>query len=344
MNNIDTTCAPLFDSSLYPTGSTLAAMGSAYNILPFLCDLVNFATNPNVDPVLVTPPSYDWTPHVNFSVLTACGDPRFSDGAILSACFTEFLPKIITQLEVKKAGGVKVIDSYVCGPDDVPILSRQNQPVQTTVGNGDINLYGYYVPPNPTGLMEPITEESIAAFYANYLQNQQDIYANAFIEYIKLVYPTEVSNDVKSGNGWRATLVQTNMPPLFYVQLDHMASNVSQSTVYLKYHLDSAQSVLNALLPAGNVNPNGIGYITSGSTIQVIPMIKPTNNAMARMVMSPIPDYTLLLSHVQDPNLAQTIISEQIDNFGANALTSYDTLNKATSATKLSQIKTAING
>jgi len=308
-NNIDTTCAPLFDTSLYPTGSTLAAMGSAYNILPFLCDLVHFATNPNVDPVLIPPPAYDWSPHLNFSVLTGVGDPRFSDGAILSACFTEFLPKIITQLEVSKAGGAKVIDSYVCGPDDIPILTRQNQPIQTTVGNGDINLYGYYIPPNPTGLMDKITEESIATFYANYLQNQKDIYSSAFTSYINTIYtPSACVNDAFSSNGWKATLVSVTVFHLFYVQLDYLVNGAVKSTVYLKYYPDSQQGVLDNLIHNK--------YIPSDSTVVVKTSTRVSNNAMIAMVLEPIPNYTKTFNNAK-------YAADQADKFSASVLDNY---------------------
>jgi hypothetical protein len=311
MSNQDPLCnPPLLDSSLFPTGSTLATQGSDYNILPFLCNLVNLATNPNVDPVLVTPPAYDWTPHVNFSALTGVGDPRFSDGAILSACFTEFLPKILTQLEVKKAGGYQVVDTYICDADGNPILTKTEQPIQTTVGNGNINLYGYQIGSVTTEqLMEPITEQSIATFYANYIQSQQNIYAGAFATYINTVYtPTACKNNVFSSNGWRATLNTTSIFPLFYVQLDFLINGNVDHSVYLKYYNDSQQAVLNNLI--------SLNYIPNNSVINVQPTMKASSNAMIAMVMNPIPDYT-------NTNNFVNIATNQVNMFSASVLQNY---------------------
>lgn len=311
-NITDPSCSPsIFDTTLFPTGSTLANNPN-YSILPFLCQVVNAATNPNIDPVLVTPPPYDWSPHLNFSALTGVGDPRYSDGAILSACFTEFLPKIITQLEVKKAGGSKVVNGYACDSDGNPIYTKTQQPITTTVGNGNINLYGY-----PIGsvtneqLMEPITEQSIASFYTNFIQNQQALYANAFVYYIINAHNPSAYDPSRSTitqNGWNATLHSTTVFPLFYVQLDYLNNGNVTNTVYLKYHSDSQQAVLASL-----INSN---YISPDSTINVQPTMIVTNNVMIRMSMSVIPDYTKLDDYAD-------IASKSADSFSATPSDDY---------------------
>lgn len=321
MNNQDPLCnPPLLNTSLFPTGSTLAAQGSNYDILPFLCNIVNLATNPNVDPVLVQAPQYDYTAQLNFSSLTAVGDPRFSDGAVLSACFTEFLPKLITQLEVKKAGGSKIIDTYICDSDGNPVLTKTQNPIQTTVGNGNINLYGYQIGSvTPDHLMQPINEQSILAFYQNYIENQKQLYANAFTSYINTIYtPTACKNNVFSGNGWKATLNATTIFPIFYVQLDHLVNGNVTNSVYLKYYPDSQQAVLKNLI---NLN-----YIPNDSIINVLPTIQITNNSMIKMVMMPIPNYTNVnnfanIASDQADNLSTTIIenyTNQYSNYTAN--------------------------
>jgi hypothetical protein len=46
---------------------------------------------------------------------------------------------MITQVEVKAAGGSQVINNYICDPDGNPIKESMTIPVLTTVGTGGVN-------------------------------------------------------------------------------------------------------------------------------------------------------------------------------------------------------------
>jgi hypothetical protein len=105
---------PFIDPTCSPAPINIPPL-SAWNnpssdINEFLCQLMQAAVDESLDPMLIAPIEDDYAKLLDFSPLTAVGDHRFSDGAIIKAAFTEFLPKLVTQLEVRAQGGSRIID------------------------------------------------------------------------------------------------------------------------------------------------------------------------------------------------------------------------------------------
>ena len=124
-NLIDPSCITGPNLSSYPIGSA-QHLDPNYNILPFLCDLLTMATDPNATGLFTNPVTpFDITPFTNFSALTAVGDPRVSLGEAMTQTYINFLPRMITQTEVRQAGGSQVIDNYICTADGTPIKQSQ---------------------------------------------------------------------------------------------------------------------------------------------------------------------------------------------------------------------------
>jgi hypothetical protein len=281
MNNInqDIICTtPLLDSSLFPVGT--ATLHQGFDMLPFLCQLMTVATNSAVDPLLVQPPEFDPTPWISFNPLTAVGDPRFSDGAILSSTFVQFLPKIITQIEVAKAGGTQIINGYICDADGTPKQASNIAPIQTTVGTGGINLYGFDIPSNLNfnDLLTPITSDAVFSHIDNFITDQKTLHAQAFVQYLATYYPTP---------SWQCTLFSTSIPPFFYVQLDFLVNGAVGQSVYLKYHYDAAEIVLYQMIEQG--------YVSNDKVIVQLPQPNFVNNAIARAYNAQIADYLSLI-------------------------------------------------
>jgi hypothetical protein len=279
MDFIDQNCnPPVFDKTTFPVGS--AALDPNFNILPFLCQLMQNATNPNIDPVLAQAEPYDYSPLVNFSALTAIGDHRFSDGAVFQAAFTNFLPKIIAQVEIKQAGGTQIIDNYICDSDGNPIKKTESVAAMTSIGNGNVNLLGYDIPSlDPATLTSEINQEAVENYILSYMDDNRQAAAQDFVTYLELFY--------NPGDGWNYTLNHILYPSFFYVQLDYIINNKVDHTVYLKYHDDAKEIVAQLLNNLGIISSTFINF-TSSTTF--------SNNALARAFSLPVPDYTKLLS------------------------------------------------
>ena len=279
MDFVDPLCKPpVFDTTTFPVGS--AALDPNFNILPFLCQLMQHATNPNIDPVLAQAEPYDYSPHVNFSALTALGDPRFSDGEIFQAAFVHFLPKIIAQVEIKQAGGTQIINNYICDSDGNPIKQSENVAVMTSIGSGNKNLLGYQIPSlDPASLTSTINQKAVEDYVLSYMDDQRQAAAQDFVTYLELFY--------NPGEGWQYTLNHILYPSFFYVQLDYIINNKVDHTVYLKYYDDAKEIVAQLLKNLGIISSTFINF-TSSTTF--------SNNALARAFSLPVPDYTKLLA------------------------------------------------
>ena len=293
---------PILDTTLFPVGT--AGLDPNFNILPFLCQLIQVATNENIDPVLVPPIEYDMSKHLNFATLTGVGDPRWSTGAVLSAGFIKFLPMIITQLEVNQVGGSQIINNYICDADGNPIKQSLTAPILTTVGTGGVNLYGYDIPSglDPNELLKTVTQEDVDNFVNQFIQDQSQTEADAFISYLQLNYPS---------SDWDASLHAFSNPSLFYVEL---SSKNNDQIVVLKYWDNVKEYVANQLY--------AVGYISS-PTIQMDYGSIVKNNAVARAFILPIPTYSELLN---DPNLTISHMTSADSLLSSTANENYVTL------------------
>ena len=276
-----TTTTPL-NPSFFPVGS--AVFDPNFDILPFLCQLLGAATNDSIDPVLKMPDEYDMAKHVDFTQLLNVGDPRYSDGAILSAAFINFLPRMITQVEVKAAGGSQVINNYICDSDGNPIKESMTIPVLTTVGTGGINLYGYDIPSglNEVDLMKKLTAEEVYSFVNNYISLNVNVNADYFIAYLLEYYPKNI---------WNYSLHSFKNPPFFYIQLDHIDNNINDYSVYIKYHHNAQSYVAKKLAD--------FEFISVSAPIDVRNVPKFDNKIIAKLYTKQIPDYKLLINDKQ---------------------------------------------
>lgn len=278
MTDQDPICnPPVFDTSLIPSASSFS--DPTFNILPFLCQLLKVADNDNIDPVLIPPAEYDMSKHVNFSALTGVGDRRYSDGAILSAAFIKFLPRIITQMEVGRSGGSQIINNYVCDSDGNPIKQSLTTPILTTASQGG-NILGYDIPKqDPNQLLTPLSMDEVFTFVQDYMNQQSHQHADAFIQYLKTHY--------NPSQGWSYSLHSFKNPPFFYVALDHKKNKVTDYSVYLKYY-DNVQDYVAKQL-------SNIGFISSDASIDVRIGATFDNNAICRAFLTPIPNYATLI-------------------------------------------------
>lgn len=265
-----------FDPTLFPVGSA-RFLDRDFNILPFLCDLLKYANDETVSPVLVEPPEFDITPYTDFTGLTSVGDPRVSLGETLEATFVHFLPRMITQTEVSQAGGTQVIDNVICNADGVAIIDSQTIPILLSLdltGNKPYQYGALKVPPVSASfeeLMRRIEPDEIRDYVTNYVSDAKKEHVTYFVQFI---------NNYFLVNGWTPTLIAYEKPPIFLVKL-----NKGEKQVYIKYFTDVKNEVGCGL---------GLSTITThfGTT-------NLENRAMAMALGNDIPNYKKLL---EDPD------------------------------------------
>jgi hypothetical protein len=282
-----------------------------YNILPFLCNLLQYATDENFDPVIVEPPVFDITPFTDFTGLTAVGDPRVSLGEAMSATFIEFLPRMITQTEVLQAGGTQVIDSIICTADGQPIKQSQTVPILLSLDLTGKKPYQYgalTVPPtNATleQLMKPIDPQEVIDYTKTYIDKAKSIHADDFVKFVNAYF-------LQSTRLWKPELIAFQTPPLFLVKLNEYEDSsykTIKNTVYIKYYYDVKDYV------GCNIGVDSIQtYITSTAI---------DNNAMVIAIGVEIPNYQYLM---QNLTKADEWYEYLINNTFTNTLSSYKNL------------------
>ena len=271
---------PFIDPTCSPAPINIPPL-SAWNnpssdINEFLCQLMQAAVDESLDPMLIAPIEDDYAKLLDFSPLTAVGDHRFSDGAIIKAAFTEFLPKLVTQLEVRAQGGSRIIDGFICDADGVPKKQANSIPIMTSIGNGGINIAGYDIPTglDENKLMEPFYQDDVFNFVDKFITDKSNEQADAFIAYLQLHYPNA---------DWDASLHAFELPDFFYVQLDYKPKDTVITSVYLKYHAEMKDYVAKKLIE--------IGYMPLNSSIQYGVKGFVENNAIMKIFIQPVPNY-----------------------------------------------------
>lgn len=283
-NNInkDPYCnSPLLNPSLFPVGSA-TFLDPNYNILPYLCQLLQVANDETVNPVLVEPPEFDITPFTDFSGLDSVGDPRVSLGLTISATLIYFLPRMITQTELLQSGGSQIIDNYICDQDGKPIKESKILPALLSLdlsGNKPFKYGALEIPPITVALedlLKPITPEEVTGFVSNYVQNSRANNSKYFIRFLNTWFLAD--------SRWKASLHAYLEGSFFFVKLefyDNPNSSNYQKSLYIKYFEDQKHELGCAL------NLNEIIY-HKGDLFG--------NTALSKAMSAPIFDYKTVMS------------------------------------------------
>jgi hypothetical protein len=264
-----------FDSTLFPVGSS-NFMDRNFNILPFLCNLLQYANDETVSPVIVEGPEFDITPFTDFTGLTAVGDPRVSLGQTMSATFINFLPRIIAQTEVMQSGGTQIIENIICNADGVPIKESRTVPVLLSLDLTGQKPYQYgalTVPPISATieeLMIPINPTEVTDYVNNYVYSSKKDHITYFSQFLQTYFLSD---------GWTASLIAYKTPPIFLVKLDR-----NDKSVYIKYYNDVQNEV------GCTIGQTSILTYFGTSNIE--------NRAMIIAIGSEIPDYKYLLENL----------------------------------------------
>jgi hypothetical protein len=263
--------------SLFPVG-TANQLDINYNILPFLCDLLKATTDNNVSPILTEPPApFDISPFTDFTALTGVGDPRISLGETMTQTYVHFLPRVITQTEVRQAGGTQVIDNYICNGDGVPIKKTITGPILLSLDLTGQKPYKYgsiTVPPISStyeDLMKIVYTEEVIDFVKGYVSGAKIIHADYFVNFIKTYFSDWAINGL---DVFQITMFIT-------VNLKK-----GDDIIYLKYYYDVYNKVA-CLLGLEQLN-----FYIKHTT--------PTSLNQAAAYNSVIPDYKKLMQNPTD--------------------------------------------
>lgn len=264
--------SPLLDPSLFPVGSA-NFLNPNYNVLPFLCNLLQVANDETISPVLVEQPEFDITPFTDFSGLLGVGDSRISLGAMMSATFIHFLPKVIAQTEVLQAGGTQVIDNYICNADGQTIKESQTIPVLLSLdltGQKPYKFGAIDIPPIKESideLLKRFTPEDVKDFVKQYFSKSIKDHARYFVDFINKHYVPV---------GWKIELRYVDFSKTFYVEM-----TLQNKKIYLKYHADVKEEVARLF---------GIEFITAYLNVP-----RMNSNIQAAALAGKIEDYKILM-------------------------------------------------
>jgi hypothetical protein len=295
-----------FDSTLFPIGSA-NFMARNKNILPFLCNLLQYANDETVSPVIVEAPEFDITPFTDFTGLTAVGDPRVSLGETMSATFINFLPRMIAQTEVMQSGGTQVIENIICNADGIPIKESRTIPVLLSLDLTGQKPYQYgalTIPPLSAtieDLMKPINPTEVTDYVNNYVYSLKKDHITYFSQFLQTYF---------LNNGWEASLISYNMPSVFLVKLDK-----DTQTIYIKYYTDVQNEVACTI--------GATSILTHFGTSNV------ENRAMIIAIGNQIPDYKYL---IENPDKGEQWYQYLIDNTMASVDQNFSNLFTNTNA------------
>jgi hypothetical protein len=295
------------NKNLFPLG-TAQHLDINYNILPFLCDLLKATTDSNVSPLLTEGPSeFDLTPFTDFSGLTGIGDPRASLGEVMTQTYIYFLPRVITQTEVRQSGGAQVIDNYICTADGTPIKISETIPVLLSLDLTGKTPYRYgaiTIPPisaSYESLMATLYPEEVTNFVSNYLTGAKNRHAEAFVNFIEIYlseYKVEAIN--------------------VYDQSKYLIVILKRGdkTIYLKYYSDVANKVACLL------KISKLSYYLGMQTA--------TNMAQSVANSSLIPNYEFIMANEQKAIEYKNLI---LQNYSTTPEEQYTTLLSNSAAT-----------
>lgn len=186
---------------------------------PFLCELMNLAGIDNVDPIEIdfnTVKLEDTL--LNFSLLTAVGDPRVSLGKVLSSVFYTYYPIALAQVEVLRSGGCQIIEDYICDSQGVQIKKME-----------------VYCPPNFK--MQPVQAEQVVKSTETFIKAELEKHAEEIIKYV-----LEMRE-----KGYTDSLHIYSAFPLFYIKLTKTEEDGTVTTIYRRYYNDTRDYIASRL-------------------------------------------------------------------------------------------------
>lgn len=259
-----------------------------FDPIPYLCQLLKAANLPEVEPMVTMADDqpFDYENYLNsyFSTLTAIGDGRVNFYETWSEISKEYLPKILTQIELKQTGGCRVENGYICNADGIKMSKASS-----TCKEGDEYL-------------EPILPEKIIEQVNTFVQAKRDISSDYFIEYIKRKYINDTNDK------WSVVLFGVDEIKVFYVQaskiieketedVDVDAKHTDPKTYstksflyseFLRYYYDSKEYVSEKL-----------GIEIKTQPFMMIPATNADTDEPVRMLTAlkePIKDYSVLIN------------------------------------------------
>jgi hypothetical protein len=319
-------CEPnKLNSSLFPVGSA-KLLDRNFNILPFLCDLLqNASMDDSVSPVLVPPEEFDITPFTNYAGLTSVGDPRVSLGETISATFVNFLPRMITQTEVMQSGGTQIIDNYICDADGITIKESETVPILLSLDLTGQKPYQYgaiYVPPVSAvleDLMKPIHPTEIITYVKSYVNDSKIQHIGYFVDFCYTYFLNKPN--------WSVNVSEYQVPKNCMVTLSHKDDTGKiDKKVYLKYYSDVSKEL------ACKLGTNQVTYYAGATPI--------SNNAELRAETTPVPNYKELYFNKYSQ---EDFYNKVLSDFKSTPADDYTTIfsTSATSAPFLSALKDA---
>jgi hypothetical protein len=297
-NLLDPICnTGLLNTALFPVG-TAQHLDYKYNILPFLCDLLKATTNDNASPLLTNPASaFDISPYTDFSGLTSVGDPRVSLGDVMTQTFIAFLPKIITQTEVRQAGGTQVVDNYICTADGTPIKSSITGYKMLSIDLTGQKSYKYgaiTIPPLSATLdqlMEPIQPTDVIDFIKKYMTGAKNESAQSFAQFIQTYF-------LNIPNPWVIDAINVYPRQSYLIVKLIRHDNLDALVTYIKYYADVA---------------NSVGCFLSQENLNYFYKVNPTSDmAYSRSAASIIPDY---MGIINDSNAANQFVQMILSDY-----------------------------
>ena len=199
---------------------------NGFDPIPFFCQLLKVANLPEIEPVvsMQKEDGFDYENYLEtyFVQLTAIGDNRVNFYDTWKEISTEYLPKIITQVELAQTGGCQVINGYICNSDGIPIIEASN-----TCKEGE-------------EYTKPVLYEDVIEKTKNFIQKKKDEHADYFIQYVSKKY---INNPTEK---WNVALI---FYPNMYSFITELSSYKNGSNVmeYIKYYWDSKDYVSEKL-------------------------------------------------------------------------------------------------
>jgi hypothetical protein len=253
--------------------------GSNYDWKSWLFEIVKYANDPNVDPLLKgSGNSYDYTKHLpDFDALATVGDARFTAGEMLSGLMDKFYPSMQLYIDIQQAGGCQTIENYVCDENGIPIKQLE------------------YSCPNANIDNLKITQDQITSYITTTYDSKKQQHLQDFVDFIKNNY---------IANGYTVSLnILENSNVFFFVEADKKFEKV-----FFRYYMSESNNLSNALgIPITNIKTSDLNDRTKYSINDINNLTsalnQPINNYIDNSsVPTPIDTNTAVLSYTDSNN------------------------------------------
>jgi hypothetical protein len=203
--------------SIYTSWPSLTADKLYYDGKQFIADLAAASLDPTFEGKIkgdgsLSQKSLD---QLKFdpAVFNNITDGRFSLGSVLSAIYTEFIPRLQARREIADAGGCQIINDYICDAEGVPIIKATTNCANVT---------------NTARIESGEVVDRIYKLYQSSLQT----HANDFLNFLKIKY-----------SGWTVQLLVLPQSYMFIVNL----TKTNENDVSIKYYYDQADYISSQL-------------------------------------------------------------------------------------------------